>query len=144
MVHLEEITPENWRVKLSVREDQQHFVADKVGILARAYAYRDHGSNAFFVYNEDVPVGIALYYDNEEDGYYNFSQFFIDQRYQQNGFGYAAATQILERMRREGKYDKVCLCYMEGDIAAKKLYQKLGFQLNGEAYENEIIMEMQL
>ena len=44
-------------------------------------------------------------------------------------------------MRLHGKYDKAVLCYIEGDEAARNLYEKLGFRHTGEAYEDEIIME---
>ncbi len=141
MIHLETITPENWRLGLQVREDQRSFVSDSAGILARAYAYRESRSQAFILYHDEVPIGMAMYYDIEEDRAYNFSQFFLDQRYQGKGFGYEAASLILQRLKDDGKYDKVVLCYIAGDDAARKLYEKLGFRHTGEAYEDEIIME---
>ena len=144
MIHLETVTPENWRLGLHVREDQRSYVSDSAGILARAYAYRNSRSHAYVIYNDEIPVGMALYYDLEEEQKYNFSQFFIDERYQSNGFGYEAAGLILQRMKDDGKYDKAVLCYIEGDEAAKKLYEKLGFHHTGEAYEDEIIMEKRL
>ena len=144
MIHLETITPENWRLGLRVREDQQRFVAYSAGILARAYAYRENRSRAFVIYNEDKPIGMAMYYDLDDLKAYNFSQFFIDQRYQGNGFGYEAAGQILQMMKNDGKYDKVVLCYIEGDDAARNLYEKLGFHHTGDADGDEIIMELKL
>jgi len=51
---------------------------------------------------------------------------------------------IIQMMKDDGKYDKVVLCYIEGDDAARNLYEKLGFRHTGEAYEDEIIMEMNL
>jgi len=83
MIHLETITPDNWRLGLQVRDDQRHYVSDSAGILARAYAYRESRSRAFVIYNDDLPVGMAMYYDVEEEREYNFSQFFIDKRYQE-------------------------------------------------------------
>ena len=144
MIHLESITPDNWRLGLKVREDQRNFVSDSAGILARAYAYRDSRSQAFIIYSDELPVGMAMYHDWDEESSYDFSQFFIDQQYQGNGFGHEAAKLVLERMKKDGKYDKVCLCYIAGDDAARKLYEKLGFHHTGEAYEDEIIMEMSL
>lgn len=144
MIRLEAITPENWRLGLHVREDQRSFVSDGAGILARAYAYRESRSRAFVIYNDEVPVGMAMYYDVDEEREYNFSQFFIDQRYQRKGFGYEAAALILQRMKDDGKYDKVVLCYIDGDDAARKLYERLGFHHTGEAYEDEIMMEKAL
>ena len=144
MIRLETITPKNWRLGLHVRNDQRGFVSDGAGILARAYAYRESRSRAFVIYQDDLPVGMAMYYDIDEEHEYNFSQFFIDERYQGNGFGYEAASMILQMMKDDGKYDKVALCYIDGDDAARKLYEKLGFHPTGEAYEDEIIMEMNL
>lgn len=44
-------------------------------------------------------------------------------------------------MKADGKYDRVVLCYINGDEAAKNLYEKLGFHHTGQADEDEIIME---
>lgn len=144
MIRFETVTPDNWRPGLSVREDQRNFVADSAGILARAYAYRDSRSRAFIICNDETPIGMVLFHDAEEDGAYDFSQFFIDRRYQGNGFGYEAAKAVLQMMKDDGKYDNVLLCYIEGDDAAKNLYEKLGFRHTGEACEDEIIMELRL
>ena len=57
---------------------------------------------------------MALYYDCDECNVYDFSQLFIGERYQGNGFGIEAA---------------------------KNLYEKLGFYLTGECDEDEIVME---
>ena len=127
MIHLETVTPDNWRLGLQVRDDQHNYVSDSAGILARAYAYRNNRSQVFIIYNDDLPVGMGMYYDLDDFNAYNLSQFFIDQRYQGKGFGYEAVNQILQLMREDGKYDKVVLCYIEGDDAAQKLYEKLGF-----------------
>ena len=144
MIHLETIRPDNWRIGLTVRDDQRRFVSDSAGILARAYAYRENRSKAFVIYNDDLPVGMAMYHDIDDIKAYDFSQFFIDQRYQGNGFGREAATQIIQLMKDDGKYDRVVLCYIDGDEAARKLYEKLGFKHTGEADGDEIIMELKL
>ncbi len=144
MIHLETITPENWRLGLFVRDDQRRFVSDSAGILTRAYAYRENRSQAFVIYNNDLPIGMAMYHDLDDRKAYDLSQFFIDQRYQGNGFGCEAAIQIIQMMKDDGKYDKVVLCYIEGDGAARKLYEKLGFKHTGEADGDEIVMELEL
>ena len=141
MIRLETICPDNWRLGLKVSKVQEKFVADRVTLLARAYAYRECRSKAYVIYNDEIPVGMALYYDFDELNAYDFSQLFIDERYQGNGFGIEAARQILEIMKNDGRYDKVILCYIDGNEAAKKLYEKLGFHLTGECDEDEIVME---
>ena len=117
MIHLEEVSPDNRRLDLHVRNDQKDFAANSITLLARAYAYRNSGSRALIIYNEDIPIGMALYY--YIDGAYDFSQFFIDERYQGNGFGYEAAGHVLREMQKDGVYNRVILCYIEGNEAAK-------------------------
>lgn len=144
MLRLETAGPENWREDLRVSETQRRFVSDAMKLLARAYAYREHRSRAYVIYDGDVPVGMALYYDCEGLGAYNFSQLFIDERYQGKGFGTEASQQILERMKADGRYDKVVLCYIDGNEAAKSMYEKMGFSLTGERDGDEIVMEKML
>ena len=144
MIRLETVDPGNWRLGLKVSEAQKGFVSDDMRILARAYAYRESRSQAFIVYHEGTPVGMAMYHDWDEGNAYDFSQLFIDQRYQGRGFGIEAARQILDLMCQDGKYRKVVLCFIEGNEAARKMYEKLGFHLTGERDEDEIIMEKSL
>ena len=142
MIRLEDVNPDNWRLSLRVRDDQKAFVANSTVMLARAFAYRNSRSRAVVIYNDEAPIGMALYYDFEDA--YNFSQFFIDERYQGKGFGYQAAEMILQEMEKDGVYDRVVLCYVEGDEAAKRLYLKLGFTHTGEEEEGEVVMERRL
>ena len=144
MIRLENVNPENWRLGLKVSEEQKRFVSDDMRLLARAYAYRESRSSAFVIYSDETPVGMALYYDCEEIGAYDFSQLFIDERYQGRGYGIEAARLIIDMMINDGRFDKVILCYIEGNEAARNMYEKLGFHLTGEQDEDEIIMEKML
>lgn len=143
MVHLVDITPDNWRLKLQVSEAQKTYVSGSAVLLARAYAYREWRSRAFVVCDDETPVGMGLYYDCLERNAYDFSQFFIDERYQGKGYGKAAAKAVLEAMKQDGKYDKTVLCYIEGDEAARRLYENIGF-VEIDRDEDEIVMELEL
>lgn len=143
MVHLADITPDNWRLKLQVSEAQKTYVAGSAVLLARAYAYRGWRSRAFVICDDETPVGMGLYYDYPEWNAYDFSQFFIDERYQGKGYGKAAAKAVLEAMKQDGKYDKTVLCYIEGNEAARKLYESIGF-VEIDRDEDEIIMGLEL
>ena len=144
MIRLETVNPDNWRLRLKVSDAQKRFVADSSTMLARAYAYRESRSKAYVIYNDNLPVGMALYYDCAELNAYDLSQLFIDERYLGNGFGIEATKQILDKMKSDSKYDKVILCYIDGNEAAKNMYEKLGFTLTGDRDEDEIIMEKAL
>ena len=143
MIHLVDIDPGNWRLGLKVAESQKRYVANSAVMLARAYAYRDQRSRAFVIYDDETPVGMGLYYDLPDLECYDISQIFIDERYQGRGYGRASTKLILDAMKQDGKYSKVDLCYIEGNDAAKKLYESFGFVEIGRD-EDEIIMEMSL
>lgn len=142
MIYLNPVSPDNWRLDLKVSEDQTKYVGNTASILARAYAYREMRSKAFVIYDDSTSIGMAMYYDVDEMKAYYFSHFFIDKRYQRKGFGEKASLQIIEKMKEDGKYNKIILCYVEGDEPAKRLYEKLGFIHTGEVDEDEVGMEM--
>lgn len=68
-------------------------------------------------------------------------QFMITARYQGKGYGKAAMQIWLSKIKNEGRYDSICLCYIEGDEAARNLYLTMGFHHNGIIDEDEIGME---
>lgn len=145
MIKLEPVHPGNWRLgQLRVTEAQKGFVAEPMTILARAYAYRESRSCALVITHDGLPVGMALYHDLEDEGAYDLSQLFIDERCQGRGYGTQAVRLLVERMREDGKYGRVMLCYIEGNEAARRMYEKLGFHLTGERDGDEIVMEKRL
>lgn len=143
MIRLEDIDAGNWRIPLSVSKDQEQYVASTTTILARAYAYREQRSRAFVIYNNETPVGMVLYHDEDSLDAYIFSEILIDERFQGKGYGTAATKLVLDRMKEDGRYHKVVLCYIEGNDAAKKLYEQFGF-VETDRDEDEIIMELDL
>ena len=143
MIHLVDIDPGNWRLKLQVAEAQKHYVANSAVMLARAYAYREQRSRAFVIYDDETPVGMGLYYDLPDLECYDLSQIFIDERYQGRGYGRAATKRILDAVKQDGKYSKVDLCYIEGNEAAKRLYESFGF-VEIDRDGDEIVMELEL
>ena len=63
--------------------------------------------------------------------------------FREGGYGRSATKLVLDSMKREGKYNKVILCYIEGNDAAKKLYEGFGF-VETDRDEDEILMELKL
>ena len=100
MIKLEDVNSKNWRTTLKVSEEQKDFVADKTVLLARAYAYREYRSRAFFILNDKTYVGMGLFYDSPERNAYIFSQLFIDEKFQGQRFGKTAAKLVLDEMKR--------------------------------------------
>lgn len=143
MIHLVDIDGSNWRISLKVSKEQEPYVANSTTMLARAYAYRNSRSHALYIYEDEIPVGMVLYHDEESLGAYVFSEIFIDEQFQGNGYGRTAMKLVLDNMKKDGKYSKVVLCYIEGNHAAKKLYEGFGF-VEVERDEDEVIMELRL
>ena len=141
MIYLVDIDPSNWRLDLKVAESQKKHVANATVMMARAYAYREQRSRAFVIYNDETPVGMGMYHDCPELDAFDLSQLFVDERYQGRGYGRTATQKVLDAMKQDGKYSKVVLCYVEGNDAARKLYENFGF-VEIDRDEDEIIMEL--
>ena len=143
MIYLVDVDPGNWRLGLKVSETQKNYVSDAYAMLARAYAYREQRSRAFVIYNDDIPVGMGMYHDCPDLDAFDLSQIFIDEQYQGEGYGKAATKLVLDAMKQDRTYSKVVLCYIEGNNAAKNLYESFGF-VEIDRDEDEIIMELSL
>lgn len=143
MIHLVDIDPGNWRLGLRVADSQKNYVSVSYAMLARAYAYPEQRSRAFVIYDNETPVGMGMYHDCPDLDAFDLSQIFIDERYQRKGYGKAATKLVLDAMKQDGKYSKAILCYIEGNNAAKDLYESFGF-VEIDRDEDEIIMELTL
>ena len=134
MIHLEEITEDNWMdvASLSVNDTQKQFLAPAIGIIARGYVYRNCGGKVIVIEDGDTIVGVALVREfTDEPLGYDLQQFMIDQRYQGRGYGSAALNLILDGLRSEGHYDHVEVCVKKDDAEAIRLYEKHGFTDSG-------------
>lgn len=129
--------------ELEVDASQKAHVASRDVILARAYLCRKLRSRAFWVCDDDSAVGMAMYHDCPEKESYDFSQLFIDKRYQGRGYGKAPIKLVLDEMKRDEKYSKVTMCYVEGNEASRKLFEQFGFVETSHSWD-EIFMEMDL
>ena len=128
---------------MRVADFQKNYVSDSYAMLARAYAHREQRSRAFVIYDNETPVGMGMYHDCPDLDAFDLSQIFIDERYQGKGYGKTATKLVLDAMKQDGKYSKAVLCYIEGNDAAKKLYESFGF-VEIDRDEDEIIMELTL
>ncbi len=134
MIRLTDITEENWLevASLSVREDQERFLAPAAGIIARGYVYRDCNARVIVIENDDTIVGVALVREfTDEPLGYDLQQFMIDRRYQGRGYGSEALRLILDELRAEGHFDHVEVCVKKDDAKAIRLYEKHGFTDSG-------------
>lgn len=139
-IELREVTQENWRdaLRLTVRADQQRFIAEYTPIvaIALAKAYLRLGGATWMpyaIYAGSMMVGfVALAYEPDTPDPYWVFHFFIDQRYQGRGYGRAALRHFVELVARE--YPTCHLLQLvvhPENHRARHLYMAAGFRPTG-------------
>jgi diamine N-acetyltransferase len=129
-------------LKITDKQRENHSVAPNVAILARAYAYRNEGSQAYAIYFEDYMIGLVLWRNRATC--YILDQFMISEEYQGKGFGKEAINLIIDKMKEEGKFNVVELGCSRDNVGAMKFYESCGFYYSGDDYEDEIGMAFDL
>lgn len=143
-VTLREITMDNFAecIRLTVAEDQKDFVATNVFSLAEAKA--DGVSNPCAIYTGDQMVGFIMYdFEPAEDRGY-ITRLMIDARFQRNGYGRAAMSQVIGRLKQIPECREIQTSYAPANAAAEHLYADLGFAQTGEEIDGETVVRMQL
>lgn len=134
MVKLVDVDENNFInfARLRVQEDQEKFLDDARGILARGYAYRENRARVIGIMANGQFAGIALVKDmDEEPACYDLQQFMIDRNFQNQGYGSESLRQILGWLNVEQKYKCVEVCVNRNNTAALKLFFTAGFQDTG-------------
>lgn len=138
-VSLRPITKGNWVqcAELQVGEGQENFVMPNVWSLAQAGV--DPVRVPLAIYDEEVMVGFIMYNDKPlDDGTYRISRVLIDRAHQGKGYGRAAVTEVIERMRQIPDCKEITLEYSPHNSVAQHLYTSLGFEPVGSAWYGDI------
>lgn len=159
MIELRPVDSENvWDIiELSVRDDQEGFVASNTESILEAYTATVEGDTAlpFGLWRQDAYIGFVMFgygaTDDEDEpevaaGNYCLWRFMIDQRYQGRGLGREAAKACLDYLRTKpcGPAEAVWLSYEPDNAGAKRLYESLGFTENGEMCGDEVVTVLAL
>jgi len=146
---LKEITGDNFSecINLKVSEEQQTFVASNVKSLAQAWLYLNN-ARPFSIYDGENMVGflmvdIDFHWHGDKNTVYLW-RLMIDEKCQGKGYGKAAVQLAIKYLKENINPDKIKTAYVPGNESAKKLYESLGFVVNGEIDDGEIVMELNL
>ncbi|NFJ20890.1 GNAT family N-acetyltransferase [Clostridium botulinum] len=144
-LHLEEVTIKNWRsiAALKVNENQQNFIESNAYSLAEWKFVPDFHPKA--IYDNNKIIGFAMYGYFEKETRLWLDRFMIDYKYQNKGYGKSSLELLISVMINEYKCNKIYLSTFKDNIGAIKLYEKFGFEFNGEFDENgELIMVLKV
>lgn len=142
---LKEVTIENWRAisLLSVFESQQTLIESNAFCLAESkfvQRWRPVG-----IYDDKELIGFAMYAYFEDEDRVWLDRFMIDRNYQGKGYGKYALKLLIKHIVVEYQCKKIYLSIFKNNPIAQGLYEKLGFQFNGELDTGgELVMVLNL
>lgn len=150
---MQEVTRANWRaaLQLAVLPEQQRFVAGYVPIallaLAKAYirpADLTWAPYAFYRAGEIIGFTVLAYEPGSKENYW-LGHFFIDHRYQGQGYGKQALRLFLQFLREQySQCEALQLTVHPENELAQHLYQSVGFQPTGEELDQEPVYKLKL
>jgi len=128
---------------LSVRDDQNIFVASNALSIAEAYF---HPSRAWFraIYADDTVVGFLMLDDQPKKPEYYLWRFMIDKKYQKIGYGQQALELLIGYVKTRPNATELLTSVIQAPGSPQAFYEKIGFQLTGAYQDGEAIMRLPL
>ncbi|MBQ9228148.1 MAG: GNAT family N-acetyltransferase [Eubacterium sp.] len=144
MIHLEDITRENWRQATFVTTDpERKCPLDEEWVSSAAFSivqsvYEPEWKSRLIM-DDDTVIGFAFYGWWEVKKAPLFCRYMIDIDYQGKGYGKRALPVIVDEMMTAYKTDRILLTLEQDNQRAVKLYTGFGFAPTGETFEGEEI-----
>jgi len=141
---LERISLENWEdaVALSVREDQESYVASNLRSIAESKVRPQ--CNPMLIKADTDAVGFFLWARDGDQQTYWIYRFMIDQEFQGNGLGRAALEHIIPFLSAKPGARQIMLAVLKGNETAEKLYISMGFKHTGRLVGDEAVMALSI
>ena len=95
------------------------------------------------LYAENKPVGFVMYALDEDDHEYWIYRLMIDKRYQRRGYGREAMRMLIERIQADEEHRVIYISFEPENIAAKALYESLGFVPDGRIEYGEVVYKLE-
>lgn len=146
MINFRKITEDNFKAVIQMkRPEEEHFVAPNAVSLAQAWLYKDNNDvYPFAIYNDDTLVGFMMLDEDLEERSLMFWRILFPEEHRNKGYGTEAIKKVIALAKESGKYDFLTLDYVQGNEAAKHVYEKIGFKPTGEISNGEVVMRMDL
>lgn len=149
-VTLREITRDTVReiVKLSVRPEQQGFVAPNAVSLSQALFSPEAWYRA--IYADERPAGFVMLFDESQrpapppEPEIALWRFMIDASFQRQGIGRAALDQVIAHVRSKRRFRMLQTSFVPGPGCPEPFYLAAGFRHTGKMDEGEVVLELPL
>ena len=127
MINLREITKANLIsiIDLDVNENQRDQVAPNAVSIAQGH----YSNSAWFkgIFNNNLAVGFVMLDLITKKNKCFLWRFMIDCKYQGNGFGKIALTQVIDYVRSLNLYTDIKTSYVPAENGAGGFYKNFGF-----------------
>lgn len=142
MLRLVEVNRDNiWELlKLSVKDEQKSFVATNVVSIAQSKVQEE--CIPFGVYNDDIPVGFIMYCMDVTDNEYWIYRLMVDKNHQGKGYGRRAMELIIDKIKEDKDHNILFISFEPENLAAKKLYESMGFVEAGKFVGDEVVYKL--
>ncbi len=140
------ITEENFDAVMAMeRPEGEAFTTSNAYSLAQAWLYRADGNVfPFAIHDGDKPVGFCMLDDVPEERVLVIWRLMFPEEHTGRGYGSGTIRMLAELARRSGRYDRLIVQVVPGNVRARHVYEKVGFRPNGDVTNGEIVMEMAL
>ena len=143
LVELRAIHPDNYRqcLKLTASVENENFVDPIAYSLAEAWVFYED-SRPFAIYDGEQMVGFVSMYIGE--GNPQIINFLIDDAFQHQGLGTQAANICIRYLQTECHADRVSVPVFSGNLAARRVWEKIGFTASDHVEDGYVFMRLPL
>ncbi len=103
-------------------------------------SFRIGYSELYLIKNEKDTVGYILLYPCPKIMKYNVGRLYIDKNHQKKGYGKQALLWAIEKFKDKGA-PRILLSVHPDNVAARKLYESVGFNYTELCWGNELVMK---
>jgi diamine N-acetyltransferase len=145
VVTLSDVTADTWKrvVALRTAAGDDKLVASNVYSLAEA-RFNPHAVPLVILEGSDV-VGFLMYERLAGEGCphaYSIYRLMVDVRHRGRGIARAALSQLIAVLQGDPQWERISICYVPGNAAARHFYESLGFKDVGLDADGEVIAEI--
>ncbi|EQB89864.1 diamine N-acetyltransferase [Clostridium punense] len=151
-IYFKEITIENWEecIELKVSREQEKYLPHSNLKSIAEWKFNPHWT-ALGIYIGDNMIGFSMYgtlHDDDPtyDGTMWIMRLMIDERYQGNGYGKLALSELIKIIKNQGQHKDIWISFHPESKTNLNLYSHFGFKqvITGFEAEDEVFYKLEL